>query len=441
MTRRPHLLLIAMFFPPSRASGVYRPLGIANDFAARGWDVTVLTVDEAFFEEVTESSDPELLAKVDARVEIKRVRFSRPEMRLPGAQPTVWSKVKRKAFGARSRLRRLRAFPDKYWAWIAPATAAAQSIHAKHPVDITLATGNPWSAFRIAQAFSERCGVPYVMDYRDSWTLDQFSESEAFAVDSPQNVWEERLMRDASRIVFVNAPMEEWHAQRHPAQAQKMIVVENGFDPEVIGEIPFRAPQPNRPLDVGYVGTITRMLPHEVSWEGWQLARRSPELADATVHLYGHMGFFPRDIAEVRALIPLDDGVGVVWEGAVSKSRVADAYASLDIIMMMIPSSRFVTAGKVYETMFAGRPIVAIHTPETAATGPLTGYPLWFPVAELSPEAVRDALVRAAVAARSVTPEQAAACRAHADQYRRSELLEPLEADLRALAGIPPTSR
>jgi hypothetical protein len=100
---------------------------------------------------------------------------------------------------------------------------------------------------------------------------------------------------------------------------------------------------------------------------------------------------------------------------------------------MMIPSSPFVTGGKVYEYMATGRPIVAIHTPDTAATGPLTGYPLWFPVTELTAEAVADAMSAAARAARTMTPAVFDQCLAHAERYQRETILTAMDADLRGV--------
>lgn len=69
---RPHLLLIAMFFPPSRASGVFRPLAMANFFVTHGWQVSVITVTEDFVDRVT-TRDDSLKAAIHPHVEVIRV--------------------------------------------------------------------------------------------------------------------------------------------------------------------------------------------------------------------------------------------------------------------------------------------------------------------------------------------------------------------------------
>ena len=71
--RRPRLLLIAAFFPPSRSSGVFLPLAMANHFTEQGWDVTVATLPEAFFEEISPPCDDSLLAAVHPQVRLRRI--------------------------------------------------------------------------------------------------------------------------------------------------------------------------------------------------------------------------------------------------------------------------------------------------------------------------------------------------------------------------------
>ena len=427
---RPHVAIVAMFFPPSRASGVYRPLATANLLVQMGWDVTVVTAEPSFFDDITGSRDDSLVDAIDPRVRVERVpvpsqhlqRDVRRMSRLRADWPllaTAGARIGQKVF------------PDRYVTWLPGVVRRLVSVHRQRRLDVVLATGNPWTAFRAAHDFGRLARVPYVMDYRDSWTLDQFSERPAFPDDSREVAAERRLIEAAARVVHVNEPMLEWHAERYPRAAQRMLVVENGFDPELLGEVKQEAPPPDRPLRFGYLGTITSHLPHAATWQGWNMALGThPELAGATAHLYGHLGFFPRDAQTLRALIPGPEA-GVHLEGPVAKADVRTAYESLDVLLMMIPSSRFVTAGKTYECLATGKPVVAIHTPETAATGPMRGYPLWFPVRSVDGPAVADALVEAARAARSATPEVYAAARAHAEKYRRENQVRVLDAALR----------
>lgn len=431
--RAPHLALVAMFYPPSRASGVYRPLAMANFFVERGWRVTVVTADRGFFDDVTGSADPELETRIDPRVTVERVRVPRESMirdiRRMSARHARYPRLYAASLRLRGRIR----FPDKYSAWIPGVVHRLRKVHRHHRFDVVVATGNPWSAFRAAQRFARRASVPYVIDYRDSWTLDQYAAKPLFAEGSRQVAWERRVLDGAALITHVNQRMLDWHAERYPDAAPRMMVLQNGTDTEYVSDVRFRRPADDEGVRFGYVGTITRQLPHDVMWEAWARARRDPALADATLSMYGHLGFFPWDVDEIKRLLPLGVGTGVSWEGAVSKTVIGGVYDSLDVVVSMVPPSPFVTAGKTYEGLATGRIMVGVHSPDTAAAEPLSGYPSGLLPASLDADAVARSLVEAAVLARSRTEADFDACREYAARFDRRRLLKPFEEALLAV--------
>src|SRR5262249_48201560 len=46
-------------------------------------------------------------------------------------------------------------------------------------VDVILASGPPFAAFSLAKRLADRLGRPYVLDYRDTWTVDPHSDRPA----------------------------------------------------------------------------------------------------------------------------------------------------------------------------------------------------------------------------------------------------------------------
>jgi hypothetical protein len=81
--------------------------------------------------------------------------------------------------------------------------------------------------------------------------------------------------------------------------------------------------------------------------------------------------------------------------------------------------------------MATGKPVVSVHATEADASNALNGYPLWFPVTSVTAESVRDVLIAAGKAARTITPAAVAAGRAHAQVFRRDVVLAAMEAELR----------
>lgn len=448
--RRPRVLYLSFYFPPSRASGVYRARATANHLAAQGWDVTVLAAPLKFLREAIGSVDEKLADTVDDRIRVERPRLNQ----------FIWERDVRRF----SRFRQAmpvtaryiydlgqRVFPEHYASWGWASVRKALRLHARAPFDVVLATGNPFVSFAAAWLFRRLTRVPYIVDYRDSWTLDLFEDEPAFPDDHPVWAWERRVLRGASRAVFVNEALRGWHAERYPEVADRMMVVPNGWDPELltVGE---ETPAPAGtagPLRFSYVGTVTNRQPVDEMVEAFRLARQHPDLADATLNVFGHLGFFKGSDVALMEQLGLDPAAnrtedaasGVRYRGPVAKTDVARAYAESDVLVFLAGGARYVTSGKIFEYMASGRPIVSVHAPGIAAAEVLRGYPLWFNADSLDPERIAQTMIAAGKMARDLTPEARAAARRHAETYARSRVLAPLEAELRALAGLPRAER
>lgn len=462
---RPHITIVAFYFPPSRASGVYRMLALANYLARQDWDVTVVTVTTDFFERITQSADPSLLDAIDPRVTVERVplpmKHLEPELRrfgwLRGNYPELHRRIIRKLT--------VKLWCDQYGTWVPAVLARLLRVHRRHPVDLTLVTGNPYSSYQAVWAMRRVTGVPYVLDSRDSWTLNLFTGERAFRPDHAARAWERRTFAGAELISFVNTPLLEWHRREYPQDAHKMVVVANGYDEHGASElVPGVANDPADPavdvsgspepleaeeraerpaleagaddvpaVHLGYVGTLTANQPHALVWEGWRRAKATGHLPHAVVDLYGHLGFFGVSAA-VKDSLPLHDASQqVVWHGAVEKADIANAYASLDVLVMIVADSPYVTSGKVFEYMSTGKPVVGLYEPDCAVADVLDDYPLLVRARSLDPDDIADAFVEVVQLAATVTDAQRETARAYATRFERTRQLAPLEERLRAI--------
>ncbi|MCC3762794.1 glycosyltransferase [Glycomyces sp. TRM65418] len=426
---RLRLLYLAFFFPPSRSSGVFRARATANHFAEQGWDVTVFKAPDEFFERVTGSVDPELTATVDPRIELVAPPVSHFQWetdlrrfgRFRGNFPFLAKRL--------HRWQQRRIFPDKYVSWGASSLREALRRHRERPFDLVVATGNPFAAFGAAWAFGKLTGRPYVVDYRDSWTLDQFANAPFFPPEHPAWKWERRVLRSAAASLHVNANMLEWHAERYPEAADRMQVVRNGWDPDVLPE-PEATPSADedRPLAFSYIGTLTPVMPIQETLAGFRRLRETGRHPGARLDLYGHFGFFAGSEGRLRTDLGLDEPIeGVHYRGAVPKPRIGSAYAASDVLMFVTGGSKYVTTGKVFEYMASGKPIVSVHEPGCAAEEVLRGYPLWYVPESLAPDDIAVAMAEAGDAARKSDPDVAARAREHAASFTRDKALERFE--------------
>ncbi|NYI08475.1 glycosyltransferase [Allostreptomyces psammosilenae] len=441
--RPPRALYLAFYFPPSRASGVFRARATANLLAERGWEVTVHSAPREFFARYIDSYDASLEASVHPAVRVER----------PPMSYFRWERDLRRYGPLRANLPVLanaaynwaqaNVFPEHYASWIPHVLRHALRAHLRRPFDVVIASGNPFASFAAAWLIGRLTRVPYVLDYRDAWTFNQFTEELKFPPRSRAWEWEARVLRDAAEVVFVNEGMLRWHAERYPFAAGRMRVVPNGWEPEILGAASGAATAGEAsgggrrpgPLRFGYLGTVTSYMPLEELFDGWRLARAHPELADAELLVHGHLGFFPHDAAPLMERIPTGEGLGVSYRGPVEKARVGEVYRDLDVLLFCVPGARYVTTGKVFEYMATGKPVVSVHRPGIAAEEVLRGYPLWFAGEELDAADVAASMVAAARAARTLTPARTRAARAHAARFTRAATLTPWERRLRALAA------
>jgi glycosyltransferase involved in cell wall biosynthesis len=422
---RPHVLYVAWGFPPMAGGGTFRTLATANTLAKAGFDVTVLTTERRAFVGFT-GVDESLEREIDPRIDVRRLRFEDA-----ANEHDVRRWPKKRARAPKAWLKQHTAegpeFPEKrFGAWRDTLLAAAEEVYRERGVDLVIGSANPHVVLTVGDHLHQRHGVPYVIDHRDAWRLNCYLGTEV-GVGAPEIAeLETRFMQNAHEVWFVNEAILEWHRALYPQAADKMRVVENGFDRAWAPTPQLTEPDPERPLTFSYVGSVSSQVPVAEFVEGWVRARRiSPDLANARARIYGPMAGNVRNRAE---LLHGARRYGIQHLGPVSKDRVAEVYETSDALLLILGGGRFVTSGKLYEYVASGLPIVSVHQPESGAAEVLRDYPLWFPAADLTVDGVAAALVAAAEGARRasrVDRERAVSFAASKERY--AQLQPPIE--------------
>lgn len=423
---RPHLLYTAWSFPPSRAGGVYRALATVNAFADAGWDVTVLTVPRSIFIDST-GADLRLEDQVRAGV-----RVVREEPNVPAYQNDIgrwpWARSRHpELFKLADLVRDYRHFPEpNYGRWRPALQSAAERIHRERRVDLAIGTANPHADFIPGWHLHRRFGVPYVMDYRDAWQLDVFTGRKLITALPSVNRWEAKLMESAKEIWFVNDAIRTWHVAQHPASAERMQVVANGFDEYGAPlTVPVRAER-EAGLVFGYIGTMTDKVPFRELVDGWEIARaRGGAMSTAKLVLRGYLGHFGTVSDRLQADLDRARALGITYGGPLSKADIAQAYSGFDALVLALGAGRYVTSGKVYEYAATGMPVAAIHDPGNAATDVLRGSAVHVPISAVTPQAIADALEETASRALMQTAEERADAQRWASGYSRTAQLAP----------------
>lgn len=442
--RRPHLLYVTWGFPPSRSSSAYRTLATANAFAAAGWDVTVLTVDRRILAE-RYGMDVSLEERIDPRVRVLRLRFDEPMRevdislfsRARVASETTWH----------SAVRRLSSLPfpePVYGPWRRHLTAAAEQVHRRHPVDLTIGSAGPNVSFTAGHHLHRRHGVPYVMDYRDSWALDLYRDRRATEPASRAGRWENRLLAEAAEVWFVNEPIRTWYTREFPGLDDRAHVVANGFDGDVGAAVAAaerrlgrdRPRDPSDGLTFCYLGTLYGGMPLAEVLAGWREARRRDEvMRRSRFAVYGHVGHGTGGGSAFGDMLHAHAADGVEYLGPVTKSQTPQVYASADALVLLLAPGKYVTSGKVFEYAATGLPVLSLHDPASPATAILRDSPVWTATKSMAPEDVAEAFVAGARLAATTTPDIVDHARGWAARYSRARQLGPRVEELGRLVS------
>jgi len=251
--------MIAYHFPSDGSVGSYRPLRFVRNLPAFGWQPIVVTDNPRNYD----IYDPGLLEQVPKSTEILRVRNPDPwkaiqERRAGTFQKSITSMSSEAAVRvyaaqerplrsmAREAVRNLESFfyrPDMAMLWIPVATKAVMKACSQNKPAAIWATGSPWSSFIVARKVSQRTGIPYVLDLRDSWTLnyDELQARQSERAKARDRDLLRTLFHGAQAIVlrYMGEAETYWRAYSDAMDPKRTHLIPNGYDGQIAsGNVP-----------------------------------------------------------------------------------------------------------------------------------------------------------------------------------------------------------
>ncbi len=221
------VLVIAYYFPPMGLSGVLRTVKFVKYLADYGWKPIVLTnTPHSYY-----AYDDTLLAQLENRnIEIYRTppkkhffTSKRDGLRKP---PGFFRK------NIIQRIERTLYKPDTAIRWHKAALATVEEIIRNHHINIILTTAPPFSDFLITNEVADRYGLPFIVDYRDSWADNPDSPFHS----SRNETLEARILARAAKAVVTTRYAKELLLRRYRMLTHEdVIILPNGYDNEDFG--------------------------------------------------------------------------------------------------------------------------------------------------------------------------------------------------------------
>ena len=339
------ILMIAYHFPPlAGSSGIQRTLRFVQHLPSLGWQPMVLTAHTRAYEQTSQ----DLLADVPSNTVVRRafaLDTSR-HLHLAGrylgwmARPDRW--VSWKFDGVREGLRMVEQFrPDVIWSTYPIATAHV-----------------------IAAKLHQKTKIPWVADFRDPMAQDDYPP-DPLTKQSYLQI-EAQAAQLASFCVFTTPGAARDYQQRYPAAAQRMVVIENGYDEESFASACALAPalqtQPreHRPLVMLHSGIVypSERDPTQLFMALGQLKSRQL-LGPHELRIRFRASFQDELLRTLSAQHGAQDFLelcpAIPYREALAEMMQVDA-----LLVMQASNCNAQIPAKVYEYLRAGKPILGL---------------------------------------------------------------------------------
>ncbi len=374
----PRVLLVAYRFPPQGGGGVQRSAKLAKIWGRSGFPVAVLAGPR----HGVWPEDPSLRREIPPQVPCLNVPDPGPwflaarlRKRLP--RGGLWRFVDR-ALAAIMGVVDALSLPDAHAGWLLPAVWKGYRQARRFDATAILVTAPPWTPILVGAVLGRLLRIPLVLDYRDPWTFKLYP---AFPPDTAPVIpgltrlrrrlsrWMERraLSRASAVVVAHRGILRDARTVVGPGAARgasRRLWVPNGYDPEDFSE---RVSPDRDQFVMTYTGSLFDWRsPHTLLRVLAKLLESGTlEPASFRLRLVGKAGparalsaseGVLAGVLEVRGYEPHLRSVTCLRESTVNLVLEGDLGG---------PNRH--TPGKVYETLFAGRPVLLL-CPEGTTT-------------------------------------------------------------------------
>lgn len=338
--------MVAYHFPPlAGSSGVQRCLRFAQYLPDFGWEPIVLTAHQRAYERV--SSD--LNAQIAQGMLVRRAQAfdAARHFAIAGRYPAMLAR------------------PDRWASWKFDAVRQGMALIRSHCPDMLWSTFPIATAHSIAAELQHRSGLPWVADFRDPMAQDNYP--------ADPRLWrayeaiERHTIASAAASTFTSPSAARTYAARYPSVAQRIGVIENGYDEESFAGL---GAHDSTPLNPGMLTLLHSGIVYPSERDPTQLFAALRMLGPAAQQVRIRFRGAAHDVL-VHSLADAH-GVGalvetlppITYDDALREMLRADA-----LLVLQASNCNEQIPAKLYEYLRCGRPILGLCDPvgDTAA--------------------------------------------------------------------------
>jgi glycosyltransferase involved in cell wall biosynthesis len=345
-------LIVAFHFPPYGAgSGILRILKFCRYLPEFGWQPLVLTANPRAYER----TDPTLLRSIP-----------------PGTLVTpAFALDTQRHLSIRGRYSRWMALPDRWATWLPAAVINGIYLLRKKRASVIITTYPIATAVLIGFILHKLTGTPWVVDFRDSMTEDDYPRD---PLTRRFYRWIERkAVKHASRLIFTAGSTLGMYRERYPSlSAEKCQVISNGYDEEDFHWLASRKPDersPSQPVRLLHLGVI---YPSERDprpfFRAISLLKKHRQISVHDVQINLRASGSEDLYSQILRELEIDDIIHLLPPVPYPQA-LAEAAASNGLLLFQAANCDHQIPAKAYEYLRIGKPILALttRTGDTAA--------------------------------------------------------------------------
>lgn len=350
--------MIAYHFPPlAGSSGIQRTLRFVQHLPSMGWQPLVLSASSNAYERTSD----DLLADVPAGTVVRRAFALDTARHLQVAGRYVgWM-----------------ARPDRWVSWQFDAVRQGMKLVKEFKPDVIWSTYPIATAHVIASKLHKKTGIPWVADFRDPMAQD----------DYPANLVTKQHYRDieedasihARFCVFTTPGAARIYQQRYPANSERVVVLENGYDEESFVSAALQPPTNDvvnadkRPLIMLHSGIVypSERDPTQL-FEALGRLKQAGKLSPDDLRIRFRASVHDDLLASLATAHGAQEFVelcpAIPYRQALAEMLAVDV-----LLVMQATNCNAQIPAKIYEYLRAGKPILALTDPAGDTAGVLRG--------------------------------------------------------------------